>query len=247
MATSLYRTLAIPIALVASLLALHTPVIQSALHLVFLSFIHELGHAIFYAVGARLCVPTPMFFTRCVTTTFTWEYYLLILLVLGYLAWRVRRSENHWLVRTVQILFFIELLTPVLFSSHLLNTMGVFGGFAGELIIGAAFVVLAHLDWPERESWKLERIVLLFWGMSSLVAGTNLWIKVLLGQRDLPYGSLMGALLGNSHPGGDLERLTEEFGFSPSTVLSLYLAVTFISVGVVLATYVITLIHQRKG
>ncbi len=89
--------------------------------------------------------------------------------------------------------------------------VAIYGGQAGEFVLGTLLVISFFYEMPKKLYWDVFRYFALIPGSNAFAYAFLLWMKIKFGNAALP----MGSFLGDATCKGDLDRLFGEFGWTP--------------------------------
>lgn len=191
--------------------------------------LHELGHALVAWFCGYSAVPIPFGMTwigdgRAVSV------WALLAAALGGALWRaVKGGAWGWAAVIVGLLGAQSVGTWATHEStrRMLIT---FGGSAGELVLAAMLVALAHAAMPPRLRWDQARWIALAIGAFILLDRTLDWRAARLDHDLIPWGSVMGE-------DGDMQRLERDHGWTPSRIAARYTLLAHACVALVAAAW----------
>lgn len=229
-AQAAFRLYAIPVAVVASLVALEIPFLVIFLQF-FTMIVHELGHSLFSWLGGQISIPA--FFVALTLTDRGNSWISLILCGVFFFFCRMMLQKGRYTTAIVAaLLLAITLVFSFFLSSHAHRMLVAFGGFAGAAVFLPLIVALTYSGEIAWFSPLRRKAFLLALGCYAFCDALLLWLKVRLLKEPLPMGSL---LFGPDE--GDLNTLMSDYGWSEGVIASRYLGAYLCSTVVVLLMY----------
>ncbi len=189
--------------------------------------LHELGHALVAWACGWMSVPTPF----GVTMTYPGRSLAVHLAVLAGCAAGAWLSARHraWALASVCAGYALAALAftwavPERSQYAALS----FGGCAGELVLGALLVMLAHADMPPRMRWGRWRWVALSLGACSFVAAALFWREAARDWELIPWDAALADT-------GDMTKLRDGHGWTEGKITRSYTVLSGLCLAGVLA------------
>lgn len=192
---------------------------------------HELGHALPAWLSSRAALPLPCGFTSWKEdpSLFTG---LCFLFLVGVLVHRGYVEARPFAMAVGITLAVLQGLFSLVLSDDTAKMIILLDGIGGEFWLTTFVMVAFYFPVPDRFRWDFFRFLLLVPAAGAWTASVHLWIDVARGKTPMPMGSLFGTAGDGS---GDLERLVNEYDFTPAALTKLYVALAVLT-GVVLAS-----------
>jgi hypothetical protein len=215
--------------------------------------IHEIGHALFYALAGNIAIP---FFFFSISTGYCLPFHLMVIAVLG--AMTVFCCYRHEFFFGGISGFAGLLAFYLLFCSDQVQDMvGIIGGLVNELTGSVILMLLFYYPLHYPRKWRQLRYTIVAIAAMVFSNSTVQWIRSLADHRYIPYphdsegGLNVAAVLSldsviNGAPTGDLDRLIQLHGWEPAGLIYLHLAIALTSLSVLLGK-VITEVYAFKG
>jgi hypothetical protein len=231
------RQFAIPGALAASF------VLVSAAPGLFRTFVsmwtHELGHA----TAAWFCgfpaFPGP--WRTMIAEERSFVFGLLLAAALGYAAFRARVRERKGLAALAATAVLLQFVGSVVLRAPSAQALISFAGDAGCLVLGTALMLTVYSppDSRFRRGWL--RWGLLCLGAISYADAARTWWRARGDADEIPFGEIEGVGL------SDPSVLSEVHGWSPSKMISRYLALAVVCLVVLAIAYASGLRNARAS
>jgi hypothetical protein len=180
--------------------------------------LHELGHATVAWASSWKALPLPIGLTLIFPGR-SWPVFgALLTAVAALVALGVRRRAAALVVGPA--LFAVALFVGTFAVDLPTQEMAVsFGGCAGELIYGAALVVLFHHRLPDRSRWDYFRWAALVMGAWVLVDASVFWRGCALDWSRIPWGGLFA-------DDGDMTLLRDQHHWDELKITGRYVALS---------------------
>ncbi len=205
-------------------------------------WLHELGHAAVAWLSGHLAVPLP-FFTIPFTDSRSVIMIALVFGALGVGLWAGLREKRPYISYVCGAIMTVAAIMTALLPRELALKWIIFGGCAGEFVLGTLLVVSFYYPMPDRIRWDFWRFLAAFVGAFSYVAALTLWYRSHVDLRRLPWGSAMG---GGKDRDGDINRLVYHYDFSAQEVADTYFYLGLFCLLVILAHYAFFLQRAMK-
>lgn len=200
--------LAIPLALLASMIVVATGPGRFLVSASAEMELHELGHATALWLAGRGAIPLPMF-TLEPSEGRSVIAFVLVALALAFTARTALREELTALLAICAALGLALLGCTALLSGERLDLWVKFAGAGGELWLGALLVIAFHHRMPAAWRWTQARWFFLGWGALSFAAAAARWWR-----GEIPWGSFWGG-------DGDMDTLSQH-GWSDASIIHAY-------------------------
>lgn len=187
--------------------------------------LHELGHATVAWACSWRALPLPIGLTLIFPGR-SWIVFLGLLAAVGGLVTvGVLRRAKALVVPPAlfTVALFVGTFALDLDTQEMCVT---FGGGAGELVYGAALVLLFHHRMPERSRWDWFRWVALALGAWVLVDAAMFWRECARDWSHIPWDGSFGE-------DGDMTKLRDQHHWDELKITSRYVALAKVCVGVV--------------
>lgn len=113
-----------------------------------------------------------------------------------------------------------------------------FGGVGGEFYLSTLLMLSFYFRFPDTWRWYFWRYVALVIGASAFWGNFWLWHRVRTSQAEIPWGSILGA----GDAGGDMDRLSWQFGWSDGRIIDSYSRLGEACLLMLLVAYVVLLV-----
>ncbi len=236
-------TLAVPVALAASLVARKLALTAFLFGGVRVS-LHELGHASAAWACSWMAVPLPIGLTL-------WVPGRSVLVLVGLLVAQAGLAALGLLRRT----WMLVVMAAVFFVATMAGTFGLdrdtqemvitWAGCAGEMVWATALVLAFHHPLPPKARWDFFRWIALALGAYALVDAALFWRGCAADWSLIPWGSLFG-----SDEDGDLTKLRDAHHWNETHITGRYVTVArvcFALVGVWYATHLAAAWRRSSG
>ena len=161
---------------------------------------------------------------------------LCFVFLLAVLAYRGYQESRPFAVGVAALFFALWVVFSVVLPEERAFELFVFGGVAGELWLTTFVIASFYFPMPDRFRWDFFRIVLLPPACLAFVSTTRLWLGVASDPARMPLGSLFG---GREDGAGDLDRLMNDYGWTPDELIHAYLGLAGACAALMLALYVV--------
>lgn len=180
-------------------------------------WIHEFGHATVAWLGGRRALPLPFGWTSWQPERSATVYFALLFL-LGVLFSAGWRDRLRWPMALAGGLAIVQFFMTWRLSAPSIEFWVTFGGIGGELYLSTLLMISFYFRLPDKWRWDFWRYVALVIGASAFWENFLLWHRVRTGQAQIPWGSILGA----GDAGGDMDRLSWQFGWSDGRIIDSY-------------------------
>jgi hypothetical protein len=190
---------------------------------------HELGHAIARFLSGGIAIPFGAIIPMAGFTVFLSQGRSALVcgsLLFGlWFLFRLGRRERLIFFPLLCAVFALGAIYLTFLAPENVSMMiAIYGGQAGEFILGTLLVILFFYEMPKKLHWDVFRYIALVLGSNAFAYAFLLWMKIKFGNADLPMGSFLGEGTGK----GDLDRLFGEFGWTPKELTN-----HFVKLGVI--------------
>lgn len=181
-------------------------------------WIHEFGHATIAWMSGRRALPLPFGWTSWSEqrSLFVYLGILFLLALVAHAGWREKLRWPIILAGTIAILQFVM---TWLVPQSTIECWLVFGGIGGEFYLSTLVMIAFYMRLPDRWRWDFWRYVALVIAASAFWKNFWRWHQIKRGQAEIPWGSLLG---GEGDAGGDMDRLVNDFGWTPDQIIGTY-------------------------
>ncbi len=228
----LVNGIAVPAALLLSLLLDVSGLRFFLSALVVNMWLHELGHAALAWFCGLHAVPLPF-----ITFTFPEEKSALTSIALALILLTAihfgRTRRRPYLVVLGALGLLLQAALTFFAPASRTGEWISFAGCAGELVWSTLLVISFYYRLPDRVRWDFFRYLALLFGAFGLVHAATQWYSVSRGLTPLPLGSALG---GADDPGGDMNKLLSH-GWTPGGVAGAYVRLAQACLALVAAHY----------
>ena len=227
-APALVNRLALPGAFALALVVVRTGWAHFVMQATFSMEIHELGHATLLWLGSRWAIPLPLF-TLNLSKSRSVLAFLLLFGTVGYFGVRARREGSRGLARLCAAVCLLQILITLL-PDRTFDALVQFAGVGGEFYLSALLVVAFYYHLPNDLRWDQARWPFLLIGACAFSLNAERWLASRHDTEAIPWGSVFGG-------DGDMDHLRDQFGWTPTHIVHVYLWVGGISAAVIAAHY----------
>ena len=230
--------LALPIAVVVTVLAKLLVLPDMMLWYFFAIPVHEMGHALSGWLSGRRVIPVgALILMAGMTFYFSFErsltvYLLLLAGLLRLFVFACRRSSVG-LGGLALLLMLLQFKMTWAQSATQAKMLFTLGGLTGEYLL-STLLVLAYFYRLPLPRWDFFRYLALMAGTYVLASAWWLWHRIAKGRAEMPLGSFLN---GRGDSGGDLNQLMEVHGWTQSQLLQYFKHLGSICLWVVLVHY----------
>ncbi|UZQ55566.1 hypothetical protein OOK60_05705 [Trichothermofontia sichuanensis B231] len=200
-------------------------------------WIHEFGHATIAWLSGRRALPLPFGWTSWSEERSLFVYFG-ILFLLGLMAHAGWREHLRWPIILAGTIAILQFVMTWLVPQSTIECWLVFGGIGGEFYLSTLVMIAFYMRLPDRCRWDFWRYVALVIAASSFWKSFWFWHQIQRGQEEIPWGSLLG---GEGDAGGDMDRLVNDFGWTPDQIINTYTHLGNLCLLVLWGVYVIIL------
>lgn len=200
-------------------------------------WIHEFGHATIAWMSGRRAFPLPFGWTSWSEERSLFVY-LGILFLLGLMAHAGWREKLRWPIILAGSIAILQFVMTWLVPQSTIECWLVFGGIGGEFYLSTFVMIAFYMRLPDRWRWDFWRYVALVIAASSFWKSFWFWHQIQRGQAEIPWGSLLG---GEGDAGGDMDRLVNDFGWTPDQIINTYTHLGNLCLLVLLGVYAVIL------
>ena len=178
-------------------------------------WMHEFGHATAAWLTGRKALPLPFGWTPVEDEYSHFVYFgLLLLFGIHFVAgWKERKVWAMILAVAFAAAQYYQ--TWQLSAYRQEFWWGGFGGVGGEFYLSTLLMLVFYFQLPEKFKWGACRHVVFFLAAAVFIQTYRLWGDVYHGLEDIPYGSMIN---GEDDPGGDMNRLVDDYGWTQSMI-----------------------------
>ena len=224
----------------SALLAL-VPILEYAFQLLVVLNAHESGHAVAANLGGQFTVPTPLGAAVSFTSSRSFLFAAAEAGALYALLHYARKNSYvffFWFAAAG--LAFIPVI-HFLLSDSAFTQLTIWSGLGGEMFWAALLACTFFYRFPPRLEWKKNRFVILPLAMCLLYTGTIRWTASIHDYDKMPWGGLWQGFAID----GDLNRLRDEFGWTPWAILQSYLSTAAICWTIVIGHFGWALVTEQ--
>ncbi|WP_448573237.1 hypothetical protein [Trichothermofontia sp.] len=197
-------------------------------------WIHEFGHATVAWLSGRRALPLPFGWTSWSEQRSLFVY-LGIVFLLGLMAHAGWREKLRWPIILAGGIALLQFVMTWLLPQSVIECWLVFGGIGGEFYLSTLVMIAFYMRLPDRWRWDFWRYVALVIAASSFWKNFGFWHQIKCGQAEIPWGSLLG---GEGDAGGDMDRLVNDFGWTPDQIINTYSQLGNLCLLVLLGVYI---------
>lgn len=228
--------LAVPVAFLLAWVLVHSGLGKFFFRTFAGMWLHELGHAVTAWFCGYPAFPGPWF-------TPVWEdrsplFVLAIMGGLGYAGWKGWTTRDRVLTAAAVAAFALQLVGTLGLSEHTAQTLITFGGGAGSLIFGAAFMATFYAPPGHKLHRDWLRWGLLVLGAAAFVDTFEEWWSARTDIDAIVFGEIEG------HGATDQSRLVDEYGWSIPSLVRRYFS---LGVACLLALIPLQLLAVRRA
>jgi Zn-finger nucleic acid-binding protein len=195
--------------------------------------LHELGHASAAWACGNVSVPLPIGVTFTVPgRSLTLHAMVLALCAAG--AWAGLRHRAWALTAACGAYGLAALVCTWGLREATQDMLRTFGGCAGELVLGALLVVLAHFDMPARLRWARWRWIALSLGACAFVGAALFWREAARDWDLIPWDAALADT-------GDMTKLRDDHGWTEAKITGRYTALSAWCLAAVLTAQMVAL------
>jgi Zn-finger nucleic acid-binding protein len=201
--------------------------------------LHELGHASAAWACGNMSVPLPI----GVTFTTPGRSLLVHGLVLagsGAGVWACVRAKTWAPVVVCAAYGLASLVCTWGLGEAAQDTLRVFMGCGGELVLGALLVVLAHADMPRRMRWVSFRWVSLVLGACCFVSAMLFWREAARDWNLIPWDAALADT-------GDMTKLRDDHGWNEMKITARYTGLSWACFAVIVASWLAAVARAWRG
>jgi hypothetical protein len=181
-------------------------------------WVHEFGHATVAWLAGRQATPLPFGWTNVGGERSRFVYFG-VLILLGLLFWSGWREGKRWPMVLAISLASLQLVMTWFISEDTFLMWLSFGGVGGEFYLSTLLMISFYFRLPERWRWEFWRYILLTIAASTFWDSFGRWHRITRGEESIPWGTLF---FGEGDSGGDMNRLSGEFGWSDAQIIGTY-------------------------
>lgn len=222
-------------------LVINSTLFLKILFLPFQIWIHEFGHATVAWLSGRHATPLPFGWTNIGLERSLFVYFG-VLTLLGLLFWSGWCEGKSWSMVLAVSLAVLQFLMTWNLSEDAFQMWCSFGGIGGEFYLSTLLMVSFYFRLPERWRWDFWRYILMLVAASTFWDSFWYWHRITRGEASIPWGSLFG---GEGDAGGDMNRLSWEFGWSDAQIIETYSQLGNVCAIALFAVYLYFLIAQN--
>lgn len=196
--------------------------------------LHELGHASVAWACGNVSVPLPIGVTFTVPgRSLTVHAAVLALCAAG--VWAGLRARAWALTATCGVYGLASLVCTWGLRETTQDMLRTFGGCAGEMVLGALLVVLAHFAMPARLRWARVRWIALSLGACAFVSAALFWREAARDWDLIPWDAALADT-------GDMTKLRDGHGWTEAKITARYTALSAWCLAAVLAAQMVALV-----
>ncbi|MFO0644961.1 MAG: zf-TFIIB domain-containing protein [Polyangiales bacterium] len=181
--------------------------------------LHELGHASAAWACGNMSVPLPIGVTYTTPGRSLFVHFV-VLALSGAGVWAGLRAKTLAPVLACGAYGVASLVCTWGLSEATQDTVRVFMGCGGELVLGALLVVLAHWEMPPRLQWGRFRWVVLALGACCFVSASLFWREAARDWDLIPWDAALADT-------GDMTRLRDDHGWNEAKITARYTALSW--------------------
>jgi hypothetical protein len=204
-------------------------------------WIHEFGHAIVAWLAGHRATPLPIGITP-VGEERSVIVYLCFLALLGLLGWTGWREQKRATMVIAGILAVTQVYMTWFMSRDSYEMWLSFGGVGGEFILSTLLMVCFYFPLPEKWRWDFWRYIVILIAAHTLIDSFSMWHQIKRGSAAIPWGTMLG---GGDDAGGDMNRLSVDYGWSDQQIIQTYTQLGNLCLVVLLGVYIFFLIKRN--
>jgi hypothetical protein len=206
-------------------------------------WIHEFGHAIVGWFGGHRAIPLgPPFGWTTIEPERSIVVYVAILFLLAVLFYTAWKEKLYAAMAVAAAFMLLQAKLTWATSPITLDELIRFGGVAGELYIGTLLMIAFYIRMPDRWRWDFWRFFVVVIAAVTFFHEYRFWHDVRWGRESIPWGS---GLFGPDDENGDMNRLSWQFGWSDSRIITTYYSLANAGLLAIIIVYVWSLISLR--
>jgi hypothetical protein len=231
--------LSLPVAFLLALGAQYFPPAQFALYLATVQ-IHEFGHAFMAWLSGRRALPLFIGWTN-VNPERSLLVYACFAFLIGVTIWKSCQHRAWYLAGVGVVLLLFQAWFTFRLDMDQFEALMVWGGVGGEFWISTLLVIAFYFKMPDKVRWDFFRYIGLFVGAYTFLRSYLLWRQISNREASVPWGTMWG---GETDAGGDMNRLTEDFGWSDHQLIRSYMRTAHFCLFGMVGTYLAFLAHS---
>lgn len=204
---------------------------------------HEFGHATVAWLSGRKALPLPFGWTN-VEPEKSLFVYCGILCLLLLLSWAGYREQRKWPIILAISTAILQFGMTWLMSVDTFEMLLAFGGVGGEFYLCTLLIVSFFFPLPDYFRWEIYRYPAVLGAAFTFWGSLTLWHQIDRGQESIPWGSLWG---GADHQGGDMNILSQSFGWSDQHIINTYNTMGGLCLGLMLGLYLYFVIKNQRS
>ena len=201
---------------------------------------HEFGHATVAWLAGRQALPLPIGWTN-VGSQRSLFVYVGLLILFGLLYRAGHREKRQWPMVLAGILAMLQFWMTWLLPTQTFEMLMYFGGIGGEFYLCALLMVSFYFPLPNYFRWDFYRYPVVLGAAFTFWGQFWLWKRIAWGQASIPFGAMWGD---PNH--GDMNRLVNDYGWTPLALTSTYNAIANLCFLAILGIYLYTFIKQNR-
>lgn len=204
---------------------------------------HEFGHATIAWLSGRKALPLPFGWTN-IEPAKSWFVYFGILFLLGLLGWAGYREHRRWPIVLAIALACLQFGMTWLLPTETFEMLLAFGGIGGEFYLCTLLIVSFFFPLPDYFRWDIYRYPAVLGAAYTFWGSFSLWRQIDRGRQSIPWGSLWG---GAEHQGGDMNQLSQVFGWSDQHIIDTYNTLGGICLSLILGLYLYVVLKNQRS
>jgi len=235
------RVLFLPVCFLVAMLISSSGVVKW-LSFGFRHWFHEFGHSFAAWLGSRASIPLLGFAPTSMEKTFS--VYFCFLFLLGFVGWKSWQYRIWPLLIFVSLVFLAQTWVTLFFGPLRWEMFFVYAGIGGEFFFSALLVSAFSLNLPAQTYWPFLRFLVVPASVISFWISFRQWREIAASEAFIPWGTMWG---GQGDSNGDMNRLRNDFGFSPDHLIQLYLNTAWICLGLIVVSYLFSIWNARRS
>ena len=205
-------------------------------------WVHEFGHAVVAWFSGRRAIPLPFGWTN-VNPERSLFVYFGVLILFGLLGWAGWKEGKRSTMIFAMVCAIVQFGMTWIQSAETFEMWLSFGGIGGEFCLSAVLIAGFYFQLPDDWRWDFWRYPCLLVGTNTFWAAFSYWRQIKRGTESIPWGSL---LLGEGDAGGDMNQLSQVYGWSDRTIIHTYNTLGTICLIALLSLYAFFVIKHRR-
>jgi hypothetical protein len=204
-------------------------------------WVHEFGHATVAWLAGRQATPLPFGWTNVGEVRSLFVYFGLLILF-GLFCYRGWQESKKWVMGVAIALALLQFYMTWFISIETYEMWLSFGGIGGEFYLSAFLIISFYFPLPEKWRWDFWRYPTLLLASFTFWSSLWQWQDIKKGASDIPWGTMFG---GEGDAGGDMNRLSLDYGWSDQQIMGTYTTLGHLCVGVMFGVYAFCLLKRN--